>query len=140
MDELIFLYGTLLSKKFNPVSELIKEFTQPVGAGWFKGKLYLIDDYPGAVPDKSPDSRVMGFIHKINDKQNIFSVLDEYEGYDPKDEDNSLFVRKQKLIVTNNGTQEKCWIYLYNKDIGGLTEIPDGNYLRYRKDVNDIAK
>lgn len=138
MQNCIFFYGTLMPGIANPLSDLIHKNTSRVGNGSYQGKLFLVGDYPGVVPDKSPKSRVFGVIHKLMHDPELLSVIDDYEGYDFENEENSLFIRKSVVIDMENGERRNCWIYLYNKDVSGLTHLPHGNYLRYRKELNNL--
>jgi gamma-glutamylcyclotransferase (GGCT)/AIG2-like uncharacterized protein YtfP len=135
--EHIFLYGTLLLEDFDPMQEVLLHYGTHVGFGLFTGILFDIDDYPGAIPDESTGSEVAGAVLRLSEAEQVLAIMDEYEGYDPDNEKESLFVRKKLSIKMESGKIKKCWIYLYNKDTCDLTRIPHGNYLKYLSEKED---
>jgi hypothetical protein len=43
----LFVYGTLLQDAKNPVADFLREYSELIGRGYFKGELYDIGSYPG---------------------------------------------------------------------------------------------
>ncbi|MXV17025.1 gamma-glutamylcyclotransferase family protein [Hufsiella ginkgonis] len=126
---LLFIYGTLLQTG-NKYAEYLKERSVRIGSGCFKGYLYDIGNYPGAVHDPAAESVVCGTVVAISDPE-VWPVLDQYEMIseipDPSDE----YVRKIVNICTATGDME-CWVYLYNWPVDKHVFISDGDYLSYK--------
>jgi gamma-glutamylcyclotransferase (GGCT)/AIG2-like uncharacterized protein YtfP len=88
------------------------------------GHLYDLGWYPGIVLKgaNETDSRVKcERIHVTDEK---LAQLDRYEGYDPRDRDNSLYLR-EKL--------GDCWIYVYNKSLRDRPIIESGDWEQHSK-------
>jgi gamma-glutamylcyclotransferase (GGCT)/AIG2-like uncharacterized protein YtfP len=83
-----------------------------VGAALFQGQLFLVDDYPGAVPGDDPCDIVVGDLYRMHDPEMLLSQLDAYEGYDPARPDNSEFVRRIETVtlskaMTHSGAESE---------------------------------
>lgn len=55
------------------------------------GTLYDLGPFPGAVPG---DDTIHGELFRL-EAPSVWTVLDQYEGYDPARKEDSLFVRQQ---------------------------------------------
>ncbi len=129
MNQLLFIYGTLLQTT-NEFAIYLQKNSTFYAKGKFKGNLYDIGEYPGAVLDKNEQSYVHGNIVLLNDPS-ILKTIDSYEGYGLKQPKPYLFIRKLIKAETDNDVIE-CWIYLYNKPVTGLHQIIIGDYLAYK--------
>jgi gamma-glutamylcyclotransferase (GGCT)/AIG2-like uncharacterized protein YtfP len=128
INELLFVYGTLLNSD-NEFAAYLSSNSTLFSTGRFKGKLYDIGDFPGAIADNT-DQYVMGSICKLNHPEQVLKTLDVYEGYGPGQPQPYLFTRELLPIETPNGTVN-CWIYLYNLSVEGRVLISSGNYPDY---------
>ena len=127
----IFVYGTLKPGFINKYSDILANNSVVLGNGTISGKLYLIkyhdnEEFPAAVKDGS--NLIHGVVLKITDL-NIISIIDEYESYYPKNEKDSLFLRKPEEIQLYDGNSINAWVYWYNKIIINEELIKDGNYI-----------
>ncbi len=50
-----------------------------LGGVVYQGKLYLVKDYPAAVPSHNPEDSVLGEVYSIQDINHLLVRLDEYE-------------------------------------------------------------
>jgi gamma-glutamylcyclotransferase (GGCT)/AIG2-like uncharacterized protein YtfP len=124
----LFVYGTL--RKGQPdMDRLLGAHAIDVGRGTLQGRLYLVDDFPGAKVSEHPDDRVHGEIYRLVDASPALAALDEYEEYNPTDPKHSLFVRRLAPIRLADGTTLSAWVYLYNRSTEGLRSIPSGDFL-----------
>lgn len=96
--------------------------------GRFKGRLYDIGEYPGAISDADGPYYVYGKIFLVNDPDNVLKQLDYYEGFGADEVKPNLFTRERMLIETSNEPVE-CWVYLYNLPVNGFRLIKSGRYL-----------
>ncbi|HEY8931476.1 MAG TPA: gamma-glutamylcyclotransferase family protein [Mucilaginibacter sp.] len=121
----LFVYGTLLDTQ-NEFGAHLNQNCEFYAEGRFKGVLYEIGEYPGAVRTDG-DNYVYGRIFLIKYPENVLKLLDEYEGFGPDELQPNLFVRELAAVETNAGAVE-CWIYLYNHPVEGLEIISSGKY------------
>jgi gamma-glutamylcyclotransferase (GGCT)/AIG2-like uncharacterized protein YtfP len=129
MNKLLFVYGTLLIAD-NEFAVYLKNNSSVLSSGKFKGKMYDIGTYPGVIPDPENKRVVSGSVCQLNDPQEVFKILDDYEGFGGNQQQPYLFVRELLSIETPDGPVS-CWIYLYNLSVDGLFEITSGDYLTY---------
>jgi gamma-glutamylcyclotransferase (GGCT)/AIG2-like uncharacterized protein YtfP len=124
----LFVYGTLLPQRAPAEVSEITEKLRPVGRGYVRGHLYDFGDYPGAVLDISAASTIQGEVFEIPDEPGILERLDAYEGFDPDNPKDSLFLRSMVPVSLANGSQLSCWIYVYNRTPAAFALVPGGDY------------
>ncbi|MFN7944888.1 MAG: gamma-glutamylcyclotransferase family protein [Blastocatellia bacterium] len=133
MSELLFVCGTLLPELVPAaLKELVARF-ELIGSGVVRGRMYDLGEYPGAVPDESAATRIVGKVFRLPADDALLSALDDYEGYDPQSPSASLFVRTRCTVTLSDGSQAECWMYAYNRPTDGLPLIADGDYLKARE-------
>jgi gamma-glutamylcyclotransferase (GGCT)/AIG2-like uncharacterized protein YtfP len=126
-SEYLFVYGTLMSKYGkNPFRSELAEFSSYYAEAKVKGKLYMIEDYPGLVPNEvGEDYFTFGEVFIINNTQSLFKVLDVYEDYYENFEKDSLYLRKKiEIFDLQNNPIGIAHTYFYNKPV----ELP--NFIR----------
>ncbi len=124
----LFVYGTLLDSA-NSYGAYLQQHCILLKTGRFKGKLYDIGEYPGAIAHESTDQHVHGSIYLMNEPEKILVFIDDYEGFGNDQEQPNLFIRELTPIETDMGTVQ-CWIYLYNLPVNNLPQIQSGRYLK----------
>jgi gamma-glutamylcyclotransferase (GGCT)/AIG2-like uncharacterized protein YtfP len=122
----LFVYGTLLDKD-NEFAAFMRAHCQLIKPGKFKGHLYDIGEYPGAIADFNAPSYVHGSIYLMDNAKKVLEVLDDYEGYGPEQEQPNLFIRRLVEIETSSRSID-CWVYLYNRPVDQLKLIEGGDY------------
>lgn len=125
----LFVYGTLLQDCNNEMSQFLAKHAEFVGKGFFCGRLYDVDEFPGAVSSTDMSKKVYGSIYKIADQELVFKVLDEYEGIAAEQTDLDLFKRIIVEAYFEAGHTVKTWVYEYNLPTTNLRLIPSGRYL-----------
>lgn len=123
----LFIYGTLLDSR-NEFGAYLNRNCTFYSDGKFKGKLYNLGEYPGAIREPYELSYVYGKIFTVNDPNAVLIKLDDYEGFGPDQEQPNLFVRELIPIETEN-TIINCWVYLYNLPVNDSWLIESGKYL-----------
>ncbi len=124
MPQYLFAYGTL-----NPdlapaeIADIVARFHH-IGAGFVFGRLYDLGSYRGARPDESSESRIPGNLYRIPEDPDLLKRLDQYEGYDPENDAESLFVRL-RISVFAGPERFEAWIYVYNGDLSTCVPIND---------------
>ena len=127
----LFVYGTLLSEG-NEFAVFLMENSIFYGNGKFKGKLFDIGEYPGAISRPGCEYYVYGQVFMMYKPETILRRLDDYEGFGKDQPEPNEFVR-QLIEVETDDQPLKCWIYIYDLPIDGLWQIRQGNYLEYTK-------
>ncbi|HEX8125313.1 MAG TPA: gamma-glutamylcyclotransferase family protein [Allosphingosinicella sp.] len=117
---LLFVYGSL--RRGEPMFEELglERALEFVSEGTFRGNLYDLGDYPGAV---LADGVVRGEVYQIKDAA-ILEILDRYEEFDPDQPERSLFIR-ERVNIPEAG---EAWIYLYNGSSGERRPIVSGDW------------
>jgi len=133
-DNYLFVYGTLLNGD-NEFAIYLKNNCRFYANGKFKGRLYDVGEYPGAIADNQTKGYVYGGIFLIYDTERVLKQLDDYEGFGPEQEQPNLFVRDIISIDSNNGPLD-CWCYLYNLPVEGLPLIASGDYCKLKKSAS----
>jgi len=125
----LFVYGTLLKDSNHEMSKFLASHSVFVSKGYFNGKLFLVEWFPGAILSDHNLDRVYGSVFKINNPTEVFNVLDDYEGLGESNSKPHLFKRETITIFLENHTKIKAWVYLYNHSIGKLKRIISGNFI-----------
>ena len=134
----LFVYGTLLDEQ-NEFAIYLKQNCNFYGKGRFKGKLYDLGEYPGAVLDEKGDNYVCGSILEVKNISEVLIRLDEYEGFVHNQKEPNLFVREIITIETVNERTD-CWVYLYNLQVEGFRLIESGDYSAYKETGEYLRK
>ncbi|TSJ39413.1 gamma-glutamylcyclotransferase [Mucilaginibacter corticis] len=131
INDLLFVYGSLLSAD-NEFANYLSQNATFYGDGKFKGRLYDMGKYPGAVLSNDQAYDISGSIVRLKNLEQVLKVLDDYEGFGEDQEQPNLFIRDLLPVITSD-EPVNCWVYLYNLSVNGLMEIKSGNYINYLK-------
>jgi len=127
--DLLFVYGTLLDEK-NTFGVYLKSNSTFLQKGRFKGRLYDIGQYPGAIADTSADTYVYGAILNMHNPFAALKELDAYEGVGKAHPQPNEYIRNI-LSIEAGDRLLNCWVYLYNWPIDDRLPILNGDYLQY---------
>ena len=127
----LFIYGSLLQTD-NEFGRYLKQNSKLYKQGNFKGKLFDVGEYPGAITYPNSDYCVHGMIVQIDTPIQTLKHIDDYEGFGDDQLQPNLFTRELLDIETDNEIVE-CWVYLYNHPITNLPQIISGDYLAYKR-------
>jgi gamma-glutamylcyclotransferase (GGCT)/AIG2-like uncharacterized protein YtfP len=117
MENRLFVYGTLRPGYAPAEIADVVAALKPVGDGTIRGRLYNLGDYPGVVLDDKANEQIQGEVFDLPPDPALLARLDEYEEFYPQDPDGSLFMRLQTTVTLRNGSREKCWVYVYNREL-----------------------
>ncbi|OEK08239.1 hypothetical protein A8C32_01900 [Flavivirga aquatica] len=129
MIHYLFVYGTLLKDANNDMSKFLASQSECIGQGYFKGKLYQVSWYPGAIVSDKSSEKVYGSIFKLKDAETVFNVLDEYEGIGEQYPKPHLFKKEQIIAFLEDGSSIEASVYVYNREIKGLNRVESGDFL-----------
>jgi gamma-glutamylcyclotransferase (GGCT)/AIG2-like uncharacterized protein YtfP len=130
MTRHLFAYGTL-KPGLTPAeaAPLVARLTL-VGEGTVPGRLYLLGSclgsYPGAVLDPGSETRIHGVVYELPEDDATLRNIDAYEEYYAADPVASQFVRVQRPVAIKGNGEILCWIYVYNRPVGGALLIENG--------------
>ena len=80
--------------------------------------------FPGIVPG---DGTVTGEIHEYLDEEEVLDAMDRIEGYNSINPKFSLYTREIREIELEDGTTEKAYVYVYNREVHDyFDKIEDG--------------
>lgn len=130
-SEYIFVYGTLRRKSEHSMYHLLARYADFVDEGYIFGKLYEINNYPGAKISNSTNYKVYGEVYKLKEPIYVLSKLDDYEECSNKYPKPHEYNRILVDVFLNNGKNIKAWIYEYNYSTKDLEFIESGDYIDY---------
>ena len=114
------------------MSTMLRRNSSTAGKAYIHGKLYDAGSFPAAVKSHRRGDKVFGELFRLGSPNRVLERLDEYEGYDPQDKSRSLYLREKTEVFGLDGEQKgKAWAYLFNKSVGSLKPIPEGDYIQY---------
>lgn len=133
--ELLFLYGSLLERTgHQQVDRIISRFTRVLYQGYVQGRLYDLGNYPGLLTSEQPGDHVFGRVVSLSRAAFNLPLLDRFEDYRPKDENNSQYLRRRIPITCLPLRREvEAWCYLYNRPVKPESLIPSGHWLEHHK-------
>lgn len=132
--ERLFTYGTLRMGADNAMQKFLTDRAGWLGQATFQGNLYYCNGHPAVLPSENNEDKVIGDLFEAGKLHEIFKTLDRYEGFDPANKAESLYLRKQKTVTLQSSKKKQAleaWIYLYNKPIDKARKIRSGDYLKY---------
>jgi gamma-glutamylcyclotransferase (GGCT)/AIG2-like uncharacterized protein YtfP len=123
----LFVYGTLRPGHAPAAVAACVDRCACAGAARAPGRVYDLGNYPGAVLDPACGQLVHGQLLEVPDDATL-RRLDLYEGFDPADPADSLFVRTTCDVTTDDGRTVRAWVYVYNRDVAAARIVPGGRY------------
>lgn len=128
----LFVYGTL--RQGCSSHELLQRLgARLVTAGYIRGLLYDLGEYPGAVEGSGGRNRVFGEVYWLPRAARAFKVLDDFEGFDPAEQAVSLFERRTTTVTLAGGGEMQAWIYWLAGARRSGRRVASGNYAKCRK-------
>lgn len=115
----LFVYGLLRNDVGGPMQPVLAAAARLVGPASWRGRLYRVAEFPGAVPSDE-DEFVVGELYELASDE-LLAALDAYEEVP----DDYLRVRS---TVTCAGREFTAWVYVWNRSTDGLTHIASGDF------------
>lgn len=98
-----------------------------IGQERVPGKLYAVSWFPGAVLGEDKEETILCDVYET-DNEAVLTRLDQYEGFNPERQSESLFVRR--TVDSNYGP---CFIYEYNQNVQGSAYVEGGDWGSFRR-------
>ncbi len=128
-EEYIFVYGTLRRDANNQMHQLLAKHAEFVDDAGYRGKLYKIDYYPGAVPSDDPNDAVQGEVYLLRQADIVLPLLDRYEEFGPGFPEPNEYSRRKQAVLLKSGRTVTAWVYVYNYSTEDLELVESGNFL-----------
>ena len=125
----LFVYGTLRQHSDNEMSKILQQNANYIDEATFQGRLFRVDDYPGAVPSQSPADLVKGEVYRLAQPDLLLPQLDRYEECAIDFPQPTEFARKIYQVRLIGGDIIQAWVYLYNRTTDGLELLLSGDFL-----------
>ncbi len=128
-NEYLFVYGTLRDGFDNEARRLLLKHADFIREGTFRGKLFLVNDYPGAVNSEDDRDIVHGEVYRLNNSRPLLAGLNEYEGCSGSYPQPTEYTREEAMIRLAGKAAVRAWVYIYNRHTKGLYEIVSGDFM-----------
>jgi len=128
IPDYIFVYGTLRRDANSEMHQLLAKYAEFVDDASYRGKLYKIDYYPGAVSSDDPNDAVQGEVYRLHQADVVLALLDQYEEFGPGFPVPNEFIRKKQTVLLKCGRTVTAWVYVYNHPTEGLELVESGNF------------
>jgi gamma-glutamylcyclotransferase (GGCT)/AIG2-like uncharacterized protein YtfP len=133
-----FFYGTLM--EYVHPHAMVETKSEHASA---LGTVFDLGPFPGATfPDITGNPQYGDIVYgkmttfiapNMKVIHQILNQFDGYEGYNPKDLEHSLYIRKVVDVLTMEGEKHKCWTYQFNKfDQNSGVYVPGGNWAKFK--------
>lgn len=122
----LFVYGSLRRSAGHPMGELLSASAVLEGDAVVRGRLYVVDWYPGLVLDEAGDL-VHGELWRLVDAS-VLARLDEYEGCGKSDPQPHEFRRVCATVERLHGGDATAWVYELLRELPESRRIPSGDW------------
>jgi gamma-glutamylcyclotransferase (GGCT)/AIG2-like uncharacterized protein YtfP len=128
--DLLFVYGTLRRGGAAPLARTLAERARWRGEGHVRGRLYLLEGYPGLVPDAA-GGPVRGDVFALEDPASMLALLDDYERCAPHFPEPREYRRARVMVsmaMPEGAGRLEVWTYVYALPTDGLPLIANGRF------------
>ncbi|APG28498.1 hypothetical protein A7E78_12000 [Syntrophotalea acetylenivorans] len=125
---LLFVYGTLRQGADHSAHQLLKREAKLIARGYMRGRLYEIDDYPGAVWSEAGNDQVVGELYQLLEADSLLETLDDYEEAGENYPEPREYKRCRVTVEREDKTKVVAWCYLYNRPTAGLRSVVSGDW------------
>lgn len=126
--EHLFVYGTLQRGPDGSPHPYLTDSALFLGVASCRGKLYMLDGYPGLVLHPCGDARVWGELYRLLHPESVWQDLDRYEECDALSPLPHPYARRETEVQLTDGRRMPAWTYAFVGSVAGRAEIPDGRF------------
>lgn len=98
-----------------------------LGEAVYRGLLFNLGAYPGAVASDDPEHRVHGEVYRPHKPGLLWPLLDRHEEFGRDFPEPNEFVRREQEVRLG-GRFITAWVYLYNHSTDGLEILRHGYF------------
>ncbi len=129
MQDLLFVYGTLMRGYAHPMARLLSANADFIGEATCRGRLYLVKHYPGLVRSDDASDIVHGELYRLRARDDMLREFDMYEACGEGFPEPTQYLRELLQVTLDDGTARETWTYLYNWPVANLTRIASGRFM-----------
>jgi gamma-glutamylcyclotransferase (GGCT)/AIG2-like uncharacterized protein YtfP len=133
----LFVYGSLRSGFKNPAYAYLTAYFEYSGEAKTKGIFYEKQNVPVAIATIE-NNFIIGEVYTLKNEEEFswaFEQLDDYEGLHVMPNEQPLY-KREIIAITQNGVEDKVWVYWYNGNTDGLPKIETEDLLQYLNTKN----
>lgn len=130
-SDLLFVYGTLMRGFDHPMARLLSAHADFVGEAQCRGRLYLVQHYPGLVLSEDAADIVHGELFRLRAPAPLLAEFDMYEACGEGFAEPTEYVRRliEVQLTTPAPALQTAWTYIYNWPVAELARIASGRFL-----------
>jgi gamma-glutamylcyclotransferase (GGCT)/AIG2-like uncharacterized protein YtfP len=125
----LFVYGTLMRGFAHPMAKLLAANADFLGAAQCRGRLYLVQHYPGLVKSDDPADIVHGEVFRLRERDALLREFDIYEACGEGFAEPTEYLREMLEVTLADGAASEAWTYVYNWPVTKLARIASGRFL-----------
>ena len=129
MQDLLFVYGTLMRGFDNPMAKLLARSAEYLGEASCRGRLFRVKHYPGLVLSDAADDVVHGELYRLRHAQEMLREFDMYEACGEGFAEPTQYLRKMLQVAREDGVAIEAWTYIYNWPVAHLARIESGRFV-----------
>lgn len=129
----LFVYGSLRSGFKSTAYEYIAQYFNFVSVAKTKGILYNLGTHPVAKPTDD-NNYIIGELYEVSNPKfasYAFAQLDDYEGIDNMENENTDYIKTLSTIETANHSYTAI-VYWYNGNVNQATIIESGDVMDFK--------
>jgi gamma-glutamylcyclotransferase (GGCT)/AIG2-like uncharacterized protein YtfP len=130
ISDRLFVYGTLMRGFDHPMARLLSANAEFLGEATCRGRLYLVQHYPGLVLSEDPTEVVFGELYRLHEHDALLREFDMYEACGEGFAEPTEYVRKMLPVTLGDGRAGEAWTYIYNWPVVDLPRIASGRFLK----------
>ena len=129
--DLLFVYGTLMSRFHNVHAIALRQSATLVGGATYCGRMYRVTGsrgslvYPVVVPSNDPEEVVHGELFRVNNRK-VLDRLDIYEGCAADSPQPHEYRREIAKVTIEDGAAAQAMLYVFQRSVATLPRIADG--------------
>src|ERR1700680_5180500 len=114
MQDHLFVYGTLMRGFDHPMAQLLSRSADFIGEARCRGRLYLVNHYPGLVLSGDPSDVVFGELYRLRSPHELLREFDMYEACGEGFAAPTEYVRRMLQVTRDGQAADEAWTYVYN--------------------------
>jgi gamma-glutamylcyclotransferase (GGCT)/AIG2-like uncharacterized protein YtfP len=127
----LFVYGTLMRGFDHPMARLLSTHADFLGSATCRGRLYLVQHYPGLLLSDASSDLVYGELFRLRAPEELLREFDMYEACGEGFPEPTEYLRRLIDVTLADGASEKAWTYVYNWPVADLPRIESGRFLEH---------
>lgn len=129
--DLLFVYGTLMSRFHNVNAIALRQAATLVGAATYRGKMFRVSGprgvlvYPVIIGSDDPTDVGHGELYRLIDRR-VLDRLDAYEGCAAESPQPHEYRREIAEVTLEDGVTAEAMLYVFQGSVESLPRIADG--------------